>query len=186
MIERPHINEMIVVEGKSDTQNLARAVVADTIETGGSAVNGDAIKRAQYAAKTRGVIILTDPDFNGQRIRQIMTTAVPLAKQAYITQSEGRAQKDNWHKSLGVEHAEPNILRQALAFVMTPKIDIVTDVDQQFLIQSGLLNGQDARKRREIVGESLHIGYTNGKQLLKRVQQFGITQIQILAVLKGK
>jgi len=31
MIERPHINEMIVVEGKSDTQNLARAVVADTI-----------------------------------------------------------------------------------------------------------------------------------------------------------
>ena len=163
MIERPHINEMIVVEGKSDTQNLVRAVVADTIETGGSAVNGDAIKRAQYAAKTRGVIILTDPDFNGQRIRQIMTTAVPLAKQAYITQSEGRAQKDNWHKSLGVEHA-----------------------DQQFLIQSGLLNGQDARKRREIVGESLHIGYTNGKQLLKRVQQFGITQAQILTVLKGK
>ncbi|MEX0381217.1 ribonuclease M5 [Leuconostoc sp. MS02] len=186
MIDRPHINEMIVVEGKSDTQNLARAVIADTIETGGSAINEDAVARAQYAAKTRGVIILTDPDFNGQRIRQIMTTAVPSAKQAYITQNEGRAHKDNRHKSLGVEHAEPEMLCQALSRVMTPKIDVTTDVDQQFLLRNGLLSGLNARKHREIVGEALHIGYTNGKQLLKRVQQFGITQAQILTVLKGK
>lgn len=39
MNELPKINEMIVVEGRSDTQNLARAVIADTIETGGSAVD---------------------------------------------------------------------------------------------------------------------------------------------------
>lgn len=186
MIKRLNINEMIVVEGRSDTQNLMRSVVADTIETGGSAVKIDAIARAKQAAETRGVIILTDPDFNGQRIRQIMTDAVPTAKQAYITQDEARASKDTVHKSLGVEHATPETLQLALSHVMTPKIDMVTDVDQRFLLANGLLGGTHARQRREIVGETLHIGYSNGKQLLKRVQQFGITQAQILAVLKGK
>jgi len=186
MFKRLYINEMIVVEGRSDTQNLMRAVVADTIETGGSAVNTDAIVRAKQAAETRGIIILTDPDFNGQRIRQIMTDAVPTAKQAYITQDEARAAKDTSHKSLGVEHATPEALQLALSHVMTPKVDMITDVDQQFLMANGLLRGENARKHREIVGEELHIGYSNGKQLLKRVQQFGITQAQILAVLKGK
>lgn len=45
MINRQRINEVIIVEGRSDTQNIARTVIADTIETGGSAVNQDAIDR---------------------------------------------------------------------------------------------------------------------------------------------
>lgn len=185
MNDLPRINELIVVEGRSDTQNLARAVIADTIETGGSAIDKDVILRAKYAEKTRGIIILTDPDFNGQRIRQIVTSAVPTAKQAYITQNEGRANKDNPHKSLGVEHATPDVLRAALKHVITPKIDVMTDVDQHFLLQNGLLSGKNAKYRRELIGESLHIGYTNGKQLLKRVEQFGIMQEQILKILEG-
>lgn len=184
MTDKPKINEMIVVEGRSDTQNLARAVIADTIETGGSAVTPDAMMRAKHAAKTRGVIILTDPDYNGQRIRQIVSAHVPEAKHAYITQDAARAAKDNPHKSLGVEHAKPAVLRAALVQVMTPKVAHTSDVDQHFLLQNGLLSGPQARLQRQILGEALHIGYTNGKQLMKRLHQFGITQDQIRAVLQ--
>ena len=35
--------------------------------------------------------------------------------------------------------------------------------------------GADSRKRREYLGEALRIGYCNGKQLLKRLELFGIT-----------
>ena len=184
MTDKPKINEMIVVEGRSDTQNLARAVIADTIETGGSAVTPDAVMRAKHAAATRGVIILTDPDFNGQRIRQIMSAHVPEAKQAFITQDAARAAKDNPHKSLGVEHAAPAVLRAALAQVMTPQVAQTSDVNQRFLLQNGLLGGAHARVNRQILGETLHIGYTNGKQLMKRLHQFGITQDQIRAALQ--
>ncbi|MGO0155388.1 ribonuclease M5 [Leuconostoc mesenteroides] len=188
MNELPRISEMIVVEGRSDTQNLARAVIADTIETGGSAIHEDAIERAKLAAETRGIIILTDPDFNGQRIRNIVTEAVPTAKQAYLTQAEARATKDNPHKSLGVEHATPDILRKALANVVTPvqTIGITSDINRSFLLELGLLSGPEARVKRAFVGEQLHIGYANGKQLLKRLQAFGVQRSQVEDVLKGK
>ncbi|EUJ48869.1 primase-like protein [Listeria fleischmannii FSL S10-1203] len=37
-MEKPIIQEIIVVEGRDDTTALNRAVIADTIETGGSAI----------------------------------------------------------------------------------------------------------------------------------------------------
>lgn len=56
------IKELIVVEGKSDTVAVKRAVEADTIETGGSAVDRKVIAKIALAMERRGVIILTDPD----------------------------------------------------------------------------------------------------------------------------
>ena len=67
---------------------------------------------------------------------------------------------------------------------MTPKVAQTSDVDQHFLLQHGLLSGPQARLQRQILGEALHIGYTNGKQLMKRLHQFGITQDQIRAALQ--
>ena len=43
----------------------------------------------------------------------------------------------------------------------------------------GLLMGGDSRKRREYLGEELRIGYSNGKQLLKRLELFGITLAEV-------
>ena len=38
-MEKPIVEEIIVVEGKDDTKRLQEVVVADTIETIGSAIN---------------------------------------------------------------------------------------------------------------------------------------------------
>jgi len=67
---------------------------------------------------------------------------------------------------------------------MTPKKTVTTDITQYFLQENGLLNGPNARQLRQKIGETLNIGYTNGKQLLKRAQQFGLTRDQILTALK--
>lgn len=46
-------------------------------------------------------------------------------------------------------------------------------------MRMGLLMGGDSRKRREYLGEELRIGYSNGKQLLKRLELFGITLAEV-------
>lgn len=69
---------------------------------------------------------------------------------------------------------------------MTPRLTVSSDIDQSFLLQQGLLSGPNARERRVVVGEKLHIGYTNGKQLIKRLNAFGIKRTQVEEVLKGQ
>lgn len=61
------IKEVIVVEGKDDTKRIQRAVDADTIETRGSAIPEETLMLIKKLAKTRGVIVFTDPDFSGEK-----------------------------------------------------------------------------------------------------------------------
>ena len=56
---KQHIKEIIVVEGKNDTNTLQSFFDCDTIETGGDQVNEKTIERVRQAQKTRGVIIFT-------------------------------------------------------------------------------------------------------------------------------
>ena len=70
------IKEIIVVEGKDDTAAIKKAVDADTIETNGSAINDRVqFNKIRLAQETRGVIIFTDPDFPGEKIRKTIAEA---------------------------------------------------------------------------------------------------------------
>ena len=77
------IKEIIVVEGKDDTTAIKRAVQADTIETNGSAISEETLKRIQHAQEKRGVIVFTDPDYPGRRIRAIIEERVQGVKHAF-------------------------------------------------------------------------------------------------------
>lgn len=77
------IKEIIVVEGRDDTARVKMAVDADTIETNGSAIGDTVIQQVRLAQETRGVIILTDPDFPGEKIRKTIAEAVPGCKHAF-------------------------------------------------------------------------------------------------------
>jgi ribonuclease M5 len=81
------IEEIIVVEGKDDTRRIQEVVEADTIETIGSAINEDILEQIAHAQETRGVIIFTDPDFSGEKIRKTIMEVVPDAKHAFLPRS---------------------------------------------------------------------------------------------------
>ncbi|MFT8318670.1 MAG: ribonuclease M5 [Sporolactobacillus sp.] len=166
------VKEIIVVEGKSDTEAIHHALDAETIETGGSRVSRKTIEMIRHAQAKRGVIIFTDPDYPGERIRKIVSREVPGCKHAFITRSEGQG---GFHESLGIEHASEEAIMNALAKVYTE----IQEPDEQISIETlrsyGLLGGKDARHLREQLGERLKIGYTNGKQLYKRLRMFQIT-----------
>lgn len=178
------IKEIIVVEGKDDTTAIKRAVDADTIETNGSAINQETIEKIKLAQHTRGVIIFTDPDFPGEKIRKSITARVPGCKHAFLTK-EAAISKTG--KGLGVEHADPQMIREALKDAQLMHEEVSEQITQEDLIMAGLIGGEGAKGRRILLGRLLKIGYTNGKQLHKRLMMFQISRqdfAQALAVIR--
>jgi len=170
------IKEVIVVEGRDDTVAIKRAVNADTIETGGSAINRYVINKIRMAQEKRGVIVFTDPDYQGERIRKIISREVPGCKHAFIKQEEGMKKGD-----IGVENASPEVIRRALSAVRTEVEEQEGEIAFEDLVLARLTAGPDAKERRLRLGEILGIGYANAKQLHKRLNVFQITKAEFNA-----
>lgn len=167
------IQEFIVVEGKDDTIAIQRAVNADTIETNGSAISEDTLRRIEHAQQIRGVIVFTDPDYPGQRIRAIIEQRVPGVKHAFLTKDQAKAKNG---KKIGIEHAADEDIRYALQNVYTTTDNMpVEEITREDLMYAKLIGHPSAKARRERLGSILNIGATNGKQLHKRLQAFQIT-----------
>lgn len=172
------IKELIVVEGKDDTTAIKRSVEADTIETNGSAISKETLVKIQHAQEKRGVIVFTDPDYPGRRIRAIIEEHVPGVKHAFLSKEKTIAKNG---KGLGIEHAKEEDIRQALANVYTPKteMDVVPEIPLEILVEGKLIGHPNSKDRRTKIGELLKIGYTNGKQLQKRLSIFQISRQQL-------
>lgn len=181
------LREMIVVEGKEDTVAIRRALEADTIETGGSAINEAVLRRIELAQERRGVIVFTDPDAPGERIRKIVAGRVPDCKHAFLTKDEARG-KDG----IGVEHAKPEAIRRALEQARGPaaaeeregELSGEPAIEWSDLLDAGLIVHAAAARRRERMGELLGIGYANGKQFHKRCVMFRITREEFAQALE--
>ncbi|MDF7638298.1 ribonuclease M5 [Lactobacillus sp. ESL0791] len=181
-LAKKKFNAVVVVEGKDDTIRLKQFFPGiETIETNGSDVPKTVLTELRQLAQTRAIIIFTDPDLNGERIRRIVSKAVPSAKQAFITRKEGEPQKRG--NSLGVEHASKAALSRALSD-LHEVTDTPTDLTKENYLSLGLGAGHNARKLREQVGIILNIGYGNSKQFFQRLKTFGITFSKLQAVVK--
>lgn len=175
------IREIIVVEGKDDTAAIRRAVDADTIETGGSAVGEEVIRKVVLAQERRGVIIFTDPDHAGERIRKRIAARVPGCKHAFLAQEDAMEGSD-----IGVENASPEAIQRALHEVRTEYVSDLADppITMEELIEAGLIVHPDAARRRLEMGKLLGIGYCNGKQFYKRCTMFRISSDEFYAALR--
>ncbi|PYZ95462.1 ribonuclease M5 [Alteribacter lacisalsi] len=172
---------MIVVEGKDDTKALRRVAECDTIETNGSAVGEAVIEKIRLAAERRGVIIFTDPDAPGEKIRRTVEQAVPGCKHAFLSRDEARSTRGK----IGVEHASDEDLLKALEAVRTAGQEAEEQITVDDLIGAGLIAGPGARRSRERLGILLRIGYANGKQLHRRLIEFRISRQEFAGALEA-
>ncbi|MDD7408676.1 MAG: ribonuclease M5 [Anaerovoracaceae bacterium] len=168
---KQHINEVIVVEGRDDIDAVNKAVNADIIATHGYGITGDTIDRIRNAYETRGIIILTDPDRAGQRIRKRLTDLFPDAGQAYISRSEATSKDD-----IGVENAAPDVIAKALAAAGMTVSDLVEEYTSSDMMYYGLSGGRGSRELRDKLGRRLGIGYGNAAAFLKRLNGYGIAR----------
>ena len=169
------IKEVIVVEGRDDITAVKKAVDAEIIATSGFGINAKIIDRIKEAQKRKGVIVLTDPDFAGEKIRSIISKRVKGVKHAYIAQEDGLKDGD-----IGVENATPEVILKALEgakVTVEEKNEFYTSQDMYHF----KLTGQDdSKKRRIILGKELGIGYGNANQMLARLNNYGITKEEFI------
>ena len=169
------IKEIIVVEGRDDVTAVKRALDAELITTGGFGFPKGVMERIKAAQKRRGVIIFTDPDFAGEKIRKKIAQEVPGCKHAFLPREEAKKDGD-----IGIENASPeSILRaliKALNKVRTESSNKRDEFGQVDLIRNNLIGNEDASYRRDKIGQILGIGYGNAKQFLSRLNNYGVSR----------
>ena len=172
------IREVLVVEGKMDVVAINKAIDADCIVTGGFTLNRKTLNDIEYAYKRRGIIILTDPDSAGERIRRFLTKRFPNAKHAFVPRIDATANDD-----IGIEQASPAAIRTALEKVRLLKFEptqIFSNID---LIKNGLNGSSDSSARRSKLGALLGIGFANAKVFLRRLNHYGVTREEFNAAI---
>jgi ribonuclease M5 len=165
------VKEIIVVEGKNDSLAIKRAVEADTIETQGSAIPKHILDELHRAQKARGVIVFTDPDHAGERIRRIISRAIPGVKHAFI-EKELAFEK----RKVGVEHARPSDIIAALDSVRTMIEEQESWLTWQIYFSYELVGYPHSKYLREKLAKQLAIGYANAKQFYQRLQTLCISR----------
>ena len=157
-----HIKETIVVEGKYDRERLKKITDAAIICTGGFSLysNKNIINSIRKMAKTTGVLILTDSDGAGFRIRNYIKQCVGndgIVKHAYIPSVEGkerRKEKPGKEGLLGVEGMSEELLADILKTVTDVKSEDRKNeprITKTMLFKDGLSGGDDsAVKRRKL------------------------------------
>ena len=173
------IKEIIVVEGRDDVTAVKRALDAELITTGGFGFPKGVMERIKAAQKRRGVIIFTDPDFAGEKIRKIIAKRVPGIKHAYIAQEDGIKDDD-----IGVENASPEVIIEALNRAKLTLEEKVETFDAQDMFYFRLNGDPNAKARRIKLGNKLGIGYGNANQMLSRLNNYGITKEEFIEAIK--
>lgn len=160
------INEAIIVEGNYDKARLANIVDATIIVTDGFMIFKDTkkAKMIKKLADTCGVIIFTDSDAAGFKIRNYLKNILSgkKVKHAYIPDIKGKERRKNHHSKegfLGVEGVSDDIIITALnnagySAGNEDKKRLITKTD---LYSDGLCGGDDSAQRREKLKKNLNL-----------------------------
>ena len=173
------IKEVIVVEGRDDITAVKQAVDAEVIAVGGFGINKAVIDRIKEAQKRKGVIVLTDPDFAGEKIRSIISKRVKGIKHAYIAQEDGIKGDD-----IGVENATPEVIIEALNRAKVSEEVIEETYKSEDMFYFKLTGDINSKKRRIMLGKELGIGYGNANQMLSRLNRYKITKEEFISAIE--
>lgn len=168
------IKEVIVVEGKTDTQVLKELFDVETIETHGLALSSETLEYIKKVNETRGVIVLTDPDYPGTKIRNMIKDVLPNSKHAFVKKKDAIGKN-----KVGIAEARKEAIIEALDNVISFDDNKESITWEEFLDLDIIGN----KERRLFVYETFHLGYGNVKTLFKRLNMVGITKEDILNIL---
>lgn len=168
-MEKLKIREAVVVEGRDDAAVLHLVTDALIIETHGFGIKKSTWELLDKAYKEKGLIILTDPDFSGEKIRRRLMESFPLSKHAYMPRKKAIKNGD-----IGIENSDPKDVADVLRKVCTVQNDGKNEFSMKDLEKAGLVGTPNAGALREKAGAALGIGYGNGNGFLKKLNGFGV------------
>ena len=158
------ITQAIIVEGKYDKIKLVSLIDAVIITTDGYGIFRDKekLELIRYYARKTGIIILTDSDSAGLRIRNYIKGAVREGKitNVFIPDifgKEKRKEKPSAEGKLGVEGISPALIYEAFekAGITAGESSGRGDIDKLTLYELGLSGGSNSRELRIRLQKSL-------------------------------
>lgn len=162
-----HIEEVIVVEGKYDKERLRAITDAPIICTHGFELyhSKHMINVIREFAHTRGIIILTDSDRAGFRIRGYLKQCIgkeAKVKHAYIPEIAGKEKrKEQPGKAglLGVEGMPEKLLKEILEQVtkVEERPGKVQEITKADFYAAGLTGGPQSSQRRAALAKELQL-----------------------------
>lgn len=162
------IKEAVIVEGKYDKIKLSNILDTVIIETDGFAIFKDKEKQKliRFLAEKRGIIIMTDSDSAGFKIRSFIKniTKSENVKNVYIPDVYGKEKRKteaSKEGKIGVEGMETQIIIDALkkacvgfAENRQNKSEEITHTD---FFEDGVSGGENSSALRKILAKSLDL-----------------------------
>lgn len=160
------IDDIIIVEGKDDVTNISQVIDATIIPLHGSVGLSDKkLKQIEALSENNNIIILTDPDFTGKRIREKINNRVSK-NIINIHISRNKANKEG---NIGVENVDKNVIYNVFLEYLNNKDKKITKTYTYTIsdmIENKLMGSDDSKLRRQLLGDILRIGYYNSKTLM--------------------
>lgn len=162
------IKEAVIVEGKYDKIKLSAIIDTVIIETDGFAVFKDKEKQKliRFLAEKRGIIIMTDSDSAGFKIRNFINgiTKSENIKNVYIPDIYGKEKRKteaSKEGKLGVEGMKPEIIMSALQ-----KAGVLCDENEKTerceithtdFFEDGISGGENSSEIRKALAKQLEL-----------------------------
>ena len=163
---------VIVVEGASDKSLLDSFMETEIVITNGSDVPCETISYLKELSKKTNIVVLTDPDSPGKRIRDVLDQNIPGLFHAFIPKEKAI----KGHK-VGVAECDKETILEALNNAMPPlKEKTEGSLTMKDLFELGIVGNIDSSIKRDLLGQKFHVGYCNGKTILKRLNALEITK----------
>ena len=172
---------IIVVEGASDKALLTSFLDTEIVITNGSDVPRETIEYLKEAKKIKDIVVLTDPDSPGKRIRDVLDHEIPGLLHAFVPKEKCIKR----HK-VGIAESSPEDILEALSHLMpSPSKQEAGTLVYADLFDLGLIGGENSSNLREKVCRHFHLGSCNGKTLLTRLNALHIDREQLGEVIHG-
>lgn len=159
---------VIVVEGKNDANKIKTIFPdVDVIITNGSEINKNTLETIAKVSLIDDVVLCLDPDGPGEKIRRKILEYTDNVHQVFAKKHKAIS---NNKKKVGIEHmSKEDILEMFENIKINKKQNTISYMD---LYNLGYM---ESREKRQKLCDKLNISYCNGKQLLKRLNMFGVT-----------
>lgn len=172
---------VIVVEGIHDEERIKKVYKdAFCITTNGSEISKETLDMIKEYSKNYKIIIFTDPDHPGERIRHRVLEVVPNAVEVFLPKKICISKN---HKKVGVEHAPLLDIKEALDKYLCEENHEGGSLTNQDLIELGLNGYVNSSKYREYISNKLNIGRPNAKTFLKRINALNVSKEELIKLI---
>ena len=152
-----YLDGILVVEGKEDASYLSNYIDSEIVVTNGYEISDATITYL----KGKRIIVLTDPDEAGKRIREMLNALLPSAINVEVD-----IKKCNRRIKKGIAECDINEILTKLKPYESSKKDSESDIKLDDLYRLGLMDDKDLRKD---VCKKLNLGECNFKTFYKRL-----------------